>query len=124
MNAPMQVWIQITGWTLIHFVWQGGLIAVATAAGRSCAGAAPEARGRVWADGDARRPIVTAALVASVSPIRSASSRSASAFGPINRAQPAIHRESLRRRARSAFGPAWRIRRSSRAWLAGVNCCW
>ena len=29
----MKPWILITGWTLIHFVWQGGLIAVATAAG-------------------------------------------------------------------------------------------
>jgi beta-lactamase regulating signal transducer with metallopeptidase domain len=27
----MNPWIQVTGWTLIHFVWQGGLLAVATA---------------------------------------------------------------------------------------------
>ena len=33
MNAPMQAWMLVTGWTLIHFVWQGGLLAVATAAG-------------------------------------------------------------------------------------------
>ena len=33
MNAPMQAWMLVTGWTLIHFVWQGGLLAVATAVG-------------------------------------------------------------------------------------------
>jgi beta-lactamase regulating signal transducer with metallopeptidase domain len=33
MNAPMQAWMFVTGWTLIHFVWQGGLLAIATAAG-------------------------------------------------------------------------------------------
>jgi beta-lactamase regulating signal transducer with metallopeptidase domain len=33
MNAPMQAWMLVTGWTLIHFVWQGGLLGVATAAG-------------------------------------------------------------------------------------------
>jgi beta-lactamase regulating signal transducer with metallopeptidase domain len=27
----MDPWIRITGWTLIHFVWQGGLLAVVTA---------------------------------------------------------------------------------------------
>jgi beta-lactamase regulating signal transducer with metallopeptidase domain len=29
----MNAWMQITGWTLIHFVWQGGLLALVTAAG-------------------------------------------------------------------------------------------
>jgi beta-lactamase regulating signal transducer with metallopeptidase domain len=29
----MNPWILVTGWTLIHFVWQGALIALATAAG-------------------------------------------------------------------------------------------
>ena len=28
----MNPWIEITGWTLIHFVWQGTLLALATAA--------------------------------------------------------------------------------------------
>ena len=28
----MNPWIQVTGWTLIHFVWQGALLAVLTAA--------------------------------------------------------------------------------------------
>ena len=27
----MSAWIEVTGWTLIHFVWQGGLLAAATA---------------------------------------------------------------------------------------------
>lgn len=29
----MNPWVIVTGWTLIHFVWQGALIAFATAAG-------------------------------------------------------------------------------------------
>ncbi len=33
MNAPIQAGMQTIGWTLIHFVWQGGLLAVVTAAG-------------------------------------------------------------------------------------------
>ncbi len=32
MNAPIQAGMQTIGWTLIHFVWQGGLLAVVTAA--------------------------------------------------------------------------------------------
>ena len=28
----MSPWIEVTGWTLIHFVWQGTLLALATAA--------------------------------------------------------------------------------------------
>lgn len=39
MTPPIQAWMQLTGWTLIHFVWQGGLLAIATAAGlRLCRG--------------------------------------------------------------------------------------
>ena len=33
MHAPIQAGMQTIGWTLIHFVWQGGLLAVVTAAG-------------------------------------------------------------------------------------------
>ena len=32
MNPQLNAWIYTTGWALIHFVWQGGLIALATAA--------------------------------------------------------------------------------------------
>ena len=59
MNAPMQAWMLVTGWTLIHFVWQGGLLAVATAAGlRLCSTSVvgDSLRGRVHRlDGDACR---------------------------------------------------------------------
>jgi len=41
----MSPWMQITAWTLIHFVWQGGLLALATAAGiRLCRRRSSEAR--------------------------------------------------------------------------------
>ena len=45
MNPPLQAWTQVIGWTLIHFVWQGGLLALAVAAGlRLCRRRSPEAR--------------------------------------------------------------------------------
>jgi len=45
MNPPIQAWIQVTGWTLIHFVWQGGLLVVATATAlRLCRRRSSEAR--------------------------------------------------------------------------------
>ena len=34
MNPQLNAWIDTIGWALIHFVWQGGLIALATAAAR------------------------------------------------------------------------------------------
>jgi TonB family protein len=41
----MNAWIQVTGWTLIHFVWQGSALALATAAGlRLCRRRSSEAR--------------------------------------------------------------------------------
>jgi hypothetical protein len=39
----MNPWMQITGWMLIHFVWQGGLLALATAAGLQLCRRAPSA---------------------------------------------------------------------------------
>jgi beta-lactamase regulating signal transducer with metallopeptidase domain len=32
MNPTFDHWVQVAGWTLVHFVWQGGLIALAGAA--------------------------------------------------------------------------------------------
>lgn len=41
----MNPWMQVTGWTLIHFVWQGGLLALAVAAGlRLCRRPSSKAR--------------------------------------------------------------------------------
>jgi beta-lactamase regulating signal transducer with metallopeptidase domain len=41
----MNPWMQVTGWTLIHFVWQGALLALATATGlRWCRRRSSEAR--------------------------------------------------------------------------------
>jgi beta-lactamase regulating signal transducer with metallopeptidase domain len=67
MNAPMLDWMQVTGWTLIHFVWQGGLIAIATAAGlRLCRRRSPEVRYAIACAGLTAMlaaPIVTAAVL-------------------------------------------------------------
>lgn len=41
----MNPWMQVTGWTLIHFVWQGALLTLATAAGlRLCQRRSSEVR--------------------------------------------------------------------------------
>ena len=45
MNPPLQAWTHVIGWTLIHFVWQGGLLAIVVAAGlRLCRRRSPAAR--------------------------------------------------------------------------------
>ena len=63
----MNPWMQATGWTLIHFVWQGGLLALATAVGlRLCRRRSSEARYAIACAGLAAMlaaPVVTAAFV-------------------------------------------------------------
>jgi beta-lactamase regulating signal transducer with metallopeptidase domain len=63
----MNPWMQVTGWTLIHFVWQGALLALVTAAGlRRCRHRSAETRYAVACIGLIAMlvaPIVTAAIV-------------------------------------------------------------
>ena len=59
MNPPLQAWTHVTGWTLIHFVWQGGLLALVVRRGialvpATLVGGAVRDRVRRL-DGDARR---------------------------------------------------------------------
>ena len=65
-RSPMNPWMQVTGWTLIHFVWQGGLLALATAAGlRLCRRRSSEARYAIACAGLTAMlasPLVTAAF--------------------------------------------------------------
>ena len=67
MNPPLQAWTHVIGWTLIHFVWQGGLLAVAVAAGlRLCRRRSSEARYAVACIGLTAMlaaPAVTAAVL-------------------------------------------------------------
>ncbi len=62
----MNPWMQATGWTLIHFVWQGGLIALATAVGlRLCRRRSSQARYAIACAGLTAMlasPLVTAAF--------------------------------------------------------------
>ena len=62
----MNPWMQATGWTLIHFVWQGGLLALATAVGlRLCRRRSSEARYAIACAGLTAMlaaPVVTAAF--------------------------------------------------------------
>jgi beta-lactamase regulating signal transducer with metallopeptidase domain len=63
----MNPWMQAAGWTLIHFVWQGGLLALATAAGlRLCRRRSPEARYAIACAGLTAMlvsPLITAAFI-------------------------------------------------------------
>jgi beta-lactamase regulating signal transducer with metallopeptidase domain len=62
----MNPWMQATGWTLVHFIWQGGLLAVATAAGlRLSRRRSPEARYAIACIGLATM-LASAAVTASV----------------------------------------------------------
>ena len=62
----MNPWMQATGWTLIHFVWQGGLLALATAVGlRLCRRRSSDARSAIACAGLTAMlaaPVVTAAF--------------------------------------------------------------
>ena len=62
----MNPWMHAIGWTLIHFVWQGGLLALATAAGlRLCRRRSSEARYAIACAGLTAllaAPVVTAAF--------------------------------------------------------------
>jgi beta-lactamase regulating signal transducer with metallopeptidase domain len=85
MNPPIQAWMQVTGWTLIHFVWQGGLLAVATAAGlRLSRRRAPEVRYAIACLGLTAMlaaPAITAAM--SLAPVFAPIS-GGSATGPVS----------------------------------------
>jgi beta-lactamase regulating signal transducer with metallopeptidase domain len=63
----MNPWMQVTGWALIHFVWQGALLALATATGlRWCRHRSSEARYAVACLGlisMLAAPIVTATIL-------------------------------------------------------------
>ena len=62
----MNPWMQATGWALIHFVWQGGLLALATAVGlRLCRRRSSRARYAIACAGLTAMlaaPVVTAAF--------------------------------------------------------------
>ncbi len=126
MNAPMQAWMLVTGWTLIHFVWQGGLLAVATAVGlRLCRRRSSATRYAVACLGlmaMLAAPAVTAAVLwepASVTP-------------PAETGRPAVSGEAIHssnvqpapdRASRSANGAAG-IRLELDPWLPYVVWTW
>jgi beta-lactamase regulating signal transducer with metallopeptidase domain len=82
MNAvfllPPQVWVERLGWTLLHFLWQGVLIAKLFAAARGLAGRSLSPRARyAWACAALAAmtlaPVATFALIGSGSPLIPAS---------------------------------------------------
>ncbi len=126
MNAPMQAWMLVTGWTLIHFVWQGGLLAVATAAGlRLCRRRSSATRYAVACIGLTAMlaaPAVTAAVLW----------EPASVTLPAETGRPAVSGEAIHssnvqlapdRASRSANGAAG-IRLELDPWLPYVVWTW
>ena len=67
MNPQLNAWMYTIGWALIHFVWQGGLIALATAAAlASCRRRSSETRYAIACAGLVvmlAAPAITAAIV-------------------------------------------------------------
>ena len=75
---PPQAWVERLGWTLLHFLWQGVLIAKLFAAARGLAGRSLSPRVRyAWACAAlaamALAPVATFALIGSGSPLIPAS---------------------------------------------------
>ena len=67
MNPQLNAWIYPIGWALIHFVWQGGLIALASAAAlASCRHRSSETRYAIACAGLVAMlaaPVMTAAVI-------------------------------------------------------------
>ena len=126
----MSAWIQVTGWTLVHFVWQGAAIAGVTAGGlRLLRTATPNARYAVASAGLCAMlvsPIITAHLLSANTPTivvsGIASPRLPSAVA--SSSAPDLHRAtSDSRRGRLPAGPVkWDtvLTMLVAVWLAGV----
>ncbi len=122
MNPPNQAWMLVTGWTLIHFIWQGGLLAVVTAAGlRLCRRHSSTTRYAIACVGLTAMlaaPVVTAAVLrepASVSlPAASGSRRDPGVVSP----SPRWAHHARRLDASSE----WRLRLSPRSRPVAAAC--
>jgi beta-lactamase regulating signal transducer with metallopeptidase domain len=125
----MNPWTETAGWTLIHFVWQGGLLTVATAAAlRLCRGRSSEARYAIACLGliaMVASPVITAALLRQPTSTLESGTGSALGSGPVSGpvTVPDSSGESGRVDAVAAMAPTldivlpvvvW-------AWLAGVT---
>ena len=124
MNPPLQAWTHVIGWTLIHFVWQGGLLAIAVAAGvRLCRRRTPEVRYAIACAGLTAMlaaPAITAGILLDRSATLPADSHVALR---VTGDATAIERQST-----SAAGPATNgapdMRTRLEAWLPYVVWAW
>ena len=123
----MSPWMQITAWTLIHFVWQGGLIAVATAAGiRLCRRRSSEARYAIACAGLTAMlasPVITASFLWAPGSVLAAG-RSALSIVPGSEATSSPQRITIDDRSSSTNGGAAMTRIGFAAFLSFVVWAW
>ena len=128
MNPQLNAWIYTIGWALIHFVWQGGLIALATAAAlASCRHRSSETRYAIACAGLVAMlaaPAITAAVVGTsdqtIAPGGSASPTVATSASP----SPAPATARLQTASLSLAATAARTASTVERWLPIVVWAW
>ncbi len=128
MNPQLNAWMSTIGWALIHFVWQGGLIALVTAAAlRSCRRRSSEMRYAIACAGLVAMlaaPFLTAAVVGTsdqaIAPGGSASPTVATSAGP----SPAPATSGLQAASLSLAATAARTASTVERWLPIVVWAW
>jgi beta-lactamase regulating signal transducer with metallopeptidase domain len=128
MNPQLNVWIYTIGWALIHFVWQGGLIALATAAAlASCRHRSSEARYAIACAGLVAMlaaPAITASVVGTsdqtIAPGGSASPTVSTSASP----SPAPPTARLQTASLSLAATAARTASTVERWLPIVVWVW
>ena len=128
MNPQLNAWIYSIGWALIHFVWQGGLIALATAAAlASCRHRSSETRYAIACAGLVAMlaaPAITAAVVGTsdqiIAPGGSASPTVSTSASP----SPASPTARLQAASLSLAATAARTASTVERWLPIVVWVW
>ena len=125
MNPQLNAWIYTIGWALIHFVWQGGLIALATAAAlASCRHRSPETRYAIACAGLVAMlaaPAITAAVVGTTDQTIASGGSASPTVSTSASSSPALPTARLQT-ASSLAATAARTASTVERWLPIVGC--
>ena len=128
MNPQLNAWIYSIGWALIHFVWQGGLIALATAAAlASCRHRSSETRYAIACAGLVAMlaaPAITAAVVGTSDQISAPGGRASLAVSRSASPSPAPPTARLQTASLSLAATAARTASTVERWLPIVVWVW
>ena len=122
----MSAWIRIAGWTLVHFVWQGGVIAAAAAGGlRLLRSATPNARYIVASAALGAMlvsPLVTARLLSTSAATTAVLGTPRSVFSPVVAPPPVPRRGGFAPAVHGFHAPI--VRLDLDRWLPIIVAAW